>query len=276
MPFVAVLLAVLLATPALAAGPEDEVAPLQETTGAGLFTVGNTLFAVLHELAHGLIAELDLPILGNEETAADSIAALLMIPSEPNPFRRRLILAATRGWATSADIADDADAQKSGASEFWDIHVRDIDRYRATLCLLVGSDTRAGRALAARIGMNESDVDLCRTAYANADEAFERLTAPFRRRKGAGGGRIEVVYDDDPAFQAERGLMRRAGSVRRAIADLTARIALPNDLTVHFTACDGGINAWWDPDTRTVEVCYELVAYYEDLAPFDETAGGEE
>src|SRR5437868_6462646 len=35
------------------------------------FVVGNTLFVLLHELGHVLITELNLPVLGRQEDAAD-------------------------------------------------------------------------------------------------------------------------------------------------------------------------------------------------------------
>ena len=38
------------------------------------FVTGNTLFVVAHELGHGLINEMHMPVLGREEDAADSFA----------------------------------------------------------------------------------------------------------------------------------------------------------------------------------------------------------
>src|SRR6516225_7759504 len=40
------------------------------------FVVGNTLFVLLHEMGHVLMAEMKLPVLGREEDAADTFAAL--------------------------------------------------------------------------------------------------------------------------------------------------------------------------------------------------------
>src|SRR4051794_34922630 len=38
------------------------------------FVVGNTLFVMAHEMGHGLINEMSMPVLGREEDAADSFA----------------------------------------------------------------------------------------------------------------------------------------------------------------------------------------------------------
>src|SRR6188474_353814 len=48
------------------------------------FVVGNTLFVMAHEMGHGLINEMNIPVLGREEDAADSfaiVAALKMGPT---------------------------------------------------------------------------------------------------------------------------------------------------------------------------------------------------
>src|SRR5437763_1184425 len=41
------------------------------------FVVGNTLFALVHEFGHTAISEMGLPVLGREEDAADSFAAVI-------------------------------------------------------------------------------------------------------------------------------------------------------------------------------------------------------
>ena len=43
------------------------------------FVIGNTLFALLHEMGHVIIDDMKLPILGREEDAADTYAAIRML-----------------------------------------------------------------------------------------------------------------------------------------------------------------------------------------------------
>src|SRR3982751_4078057 len=40
------------------------------------FVTGNTMFVMAHELGHGLINEMSMPVLGREEDAADSFAVV--------------------------------------------------------------------------------------------------------------------------------------------------------------------------------------------------------
>jgi Putative metallopeptidase len=46
----------------------------EERENAVQFVAGNMLFVLLHELAHAAIADLELPVLGREEDAADEFA----------------------------------------------------------------------------------------------------------------------------------------------------------------------------------------------------------
>jgi len=43
------------------------------------FVFANTVFVLFHELGHGLIHEFDLPVLGEEEDAADTIASIFLL-----------------------------------------------------------------------------------------------------------------------------------------------------------------------------------------------------
>ncbi len=43
------------------------------------FVIGNIVFVMLHELSHLVIEDFDIPVLGNGEDAADSLAAVTLI-----------------------------------------------------------------------------------------------------------------------------------------------------------------------------------------------------
>src|SRR5262249_41191311 len=51
----------------------------QDRENAVAFVVGNMLFVLLHELAHAVIADLEIPVLGWVEDAADQFAILRML-----------------------------------------------------------------------------------------------------------------------------------------------------------------------------------------------------
>jgi Putative metallopeptidase len=61
------------------------------------FVAGNTLVLLSHELGHVLIAELHLPLLGREEDAADTYAALRLLAIGTS-FSQHELAQATQGW----------------------------------------------------------------------------------------------------------------------------------------------------------------------------------
>ena len=79
------------------------------------FVVGNTLFVLLHEMGHVLIAEMKLPVLGREEDAADTFAALAMLKIGTN-FSQRVLAAAAKGWF----LSDRRDQQTGAKPLFYD------------------------------------------------------------------------------------------------------------------------------------------------------------
>lgn len=71
----------------------------------------------------------------------------------------------------------------------------------------------------------------------------------------------QALYDK---LRAERPLERIASRVR---------VRLPRPLTIQAKGCDGEINAWYDPDTSTITICYEYVAYIQELSQTISPAG---
>jgi hypothetical protein len=61
------------------------------------FVVGNTLVLLLHEMGHVHISEMHLPVLGREEDAADTFAALRLLQIGTD-FSQRSLADAAKGW----------------------------------------------------------------------------------------------------------------------------------------------------------------------------------
>lgn len=94
--------------------------------------VAATAFFFLHEVGHALIGELDLPALGNEESAADTYAMYLLLQTG----HEREALAAADTFAFMA-----ADHQAAGLSvPAWDVHGLNEQRFFQAACLIYGSD----------------------------------------------------------------------------------------------------------------------------------------
>jgi hypothetical protein len=64
------------------------------------FVAGNTLFVVLHELAHAATSQMKIPIVGRREDAADGFAITRLIKLD-NAFTDGVLNAAAKGWFMS-------------------------------------------------------------------------------------------------------------------------------------------------------------------------------
>lgn len=89
-------------------------------------------FLLEHEFGHALIANYNLPVLGNEEDAADQIASILLLNSSAGPH-----LAAQ----AAQFFADFSGRQNPPAiADYADVHALDLQRADDILCLTAGSN----------------------------------------------------------------------------------------------------------------------------------------
>lgn len=101
---------------------------------------GTTLFVLLHELGHGLIALYDLPITGREEDSADQFAALTLIGAdeEGDAFEDRPSRIALLGAYFFKELA--SAPENLNRAIFANEHSLGQQRYFDVMCLVLGSD----------------------------------------------------------------------------------------------------------------------------------------
>lgn len=95
------------------------------------------VFILLHELGHAMIHELDLPVVGREENAADEFATLFSSAALGDGGRQSALVAAQ--WFRLMGGAQ----IKLDEMPFWDEHSLDSQRFFSILCLLYGADPQA-------------------------------------------------------------------------------------------------------------------------------------
>ncbi len=132
---------------------------------------GPTVFVLLHETGHAVFDLLKVPILGREEDAADSFAALTLLRLGKGVALRML-----RGAAWS--YAHEAHARKMDESDFADVHGLDSQRYYNILCLAYGSDSEyfAGAVKDGKLPPERAEG--CADEYHQALFAMQKLVAP--------------------------------------------------------------------------------------------------
>lgn len=80
--------------------------------------------------------------------------------------------------------------------------------------------------------------------------------------------RVVVIYVQ-PSNPAPREIYRilRQQRVLERLGEVVRLVQLPRRLTLRLKSCGGEPNAWYDPDSHSVTMCYEMAQGVLDLAP---------
>jgi hypothetical protein len=226
------------------------------------FAVGNVEFLLVHEIAHFLIDEKNVPIIGPEENAADYIATLALLreaPLDPTQENRalRFLVAAADAFALSWQTGMTAGAE----APYWESHGLGIQRYYQVACLLYGSDPVAFAAVPQIAGLPDERARSCAGEYAQAAEGIEWLLTTFGRREGdAPSAPMSIVYQQPPTLVSARvrDELARIELLERIGERLRERFTLEQPLTMAMRRC-GRAEAAWLPGPRTLVICYELL-----------------
>ena len=131
-------------------------------------------FTLLHELGHGLIDVLDLPVTGREEDAADQLAVLLAAPDPgrgiwPAQYAALKYQKLSRSHAVSQRL-------------YADEHGLDAQRYYNVVCWLYGSDPARYGAYVTRGILPEARARRCAREREQINRSWNTLLARHQRR----------------------------------------------------------------------------------------------
>jgi hypothetical protein len=224
--------------------------------------LGNIEYLLVHEIAHFLISEKGIPIIGPVENAADYIATLALIREEPLDLTQQdravtFLLAAAdafaESWRTGTALGADV--------PYWGAHALSIQRHYQIACLLYGSGPEAFASVAAAAGLPEARAEDCIAEYARADRAVEWLLADYGRQPGdAPGAATEIVYEEPPTHVSAAVLreLKRIELLERVTERLHLRFTIERPFGLVMRSC-GQAEAAWLPDRRELVICYELI-----------------
>ena len=232
------------------------------------FVSANTIFVLFHELGHGLIHGFDLPVLGEEEDAADAIASIILLNLDRLTPKQtfsseQILLSASEGqklvWETGLEEAQ--------INQFyWARHSLSIRRYHRIACLIYGSDPQRFEELPQVIGMPEHRSDSCEDEFALADRSVKALGEQMRGGNPIGPlNAVDIPVrreetSDDLGRRLEEHLQER--EIMNAVFNVTATIAaLPAGMDVSIEDCEVP-GAYWDPDDDTLILCYQLLSTF--------------
>jgi len=232
----------------------------QDRESAVAFVVGNMLFVLLHELAHAAIADLEFPVLGREEDAADEFAILRML-WVGSAFTHHVLADATKGWFFSAR----RDRKEGEPLAFYDEHSLDQQRAYHIVCLMVGHDPNEMADLAKEMKLPDDRRESCKKDFARASSSWAAVLKPHRRKPDEPKVEIETIYGEGKGELAPFAQSFRTLRLLETVAGFTADdLAWPVPFTLEMQSC-GYINARWNDETRKLTLCYELAEDFAEL-----------
>lgn len=229
------------------------------------FAANNSLFVLYHEVGHLLIDQLDLPVLGREEDAADNMATWTLLSKHSSEADQALADSA-RGWLLSGVVYDSGGDESDYAAS----HSLDKQRSYQIVCLMVGSDDHAFNPIATQYALDVDRRDSCGAEYDLTKRSFEGLLAPRAIRNGP-PTKVTVTYHTAtgrlrPAAEA----FKASGIFDQVAEELRTKYSLREPVKFNAKRC-GEANAFYDPDTTEIIFCYELMQDYLDLYLSDYT-----
>ena len=215
--------------------PEDE--------GAAEFVTSNVIATFYHELGHALIDVLQLPVLGREEDAADTLSALLIHQGWEEEAAATLTYdTANAYWAYS----EEAKAEGYDMA-FWDEHSLDMQRYYNLICLYYGAEPDLRADDAKELGLPDDRAERCPDEYQLAADSWGGLLEGLEPgTDGSFGLKIDGDRDSDPILEI----------MAQEVDVLNESYALPEEVTVLVAPC-GEPNAFYSPSERTITFCTE-------------------
>ena len=236
------------------------------------FVVANTLWTLLHETAHVLISELNIPVFGHEEDAADQIATIALLHGAtdlgvPESIPAvDAVIASAQAWRIEWELEQRDHVQAA----YWDNHALDIQRFYNMMCLLYGSDPDKYEEVEKQLGLPYQRAFSCADyEHEQARRAVNRVIEVYGRLYDSDNnpGKVRVIYEKPLSEEHRRigAIVEKAGVAKLVAGHLESLVALPNDISIVFMACLGNETAFWQRDSKEIVMCYDLLERFEYL-----------
>jgi len=221
------------------------------------FVVGNAVFVLAHEMGHGLINEMNMPVLGREEDAADSFAIVTALKMG-TAFSERALLEAGKGLFLSGQ----RDKKEGNVLAFYDEHGLDLQRAYNVVCFMVGANPDKYKQLAADTKLPQQRQESCVYEWKNTSWSWDEMLQKHLRSASQPKIAVKVEYEESKNFTIQAELMRHMGLLEAFATHAADRYAWPNPFTIEARSC-GRANARWRQ--RVLTFCYEIANEFIEL-----------
>jgi len=218
------------------------------------FVTGNVLFVLAHETGHALISVFDLPVLGREEDAADSLATILSLKMASS-FADRVVVNAARGWF----LSDQRDRKDGSPTPFYDEHGLDLQRAYNIVCLLVGGAPDKFTDLANEVKLPKERQKTCHFDFSNATWSWDQVLKPHLRKPDDPKTKIEVNYAEPGEFSTIAALGRKLQILESVAEWLSEDFVWKTPISLEMQQCGDEVGTRWLPPAKKIIVCYEMI-----------------
>jgi hypothetical protein len=134
--------------------------------------IGSVVSTFLHEAGHALIDQLELPMVGREEDAADQLSTVILVASGEEG--NAMAIEGAYSFIAESEAGDDEEE-----TPFWDEHSLDEQRFYNSICLIYGSDPDGWDDLVGEDDLPEERAERCPDEYALISSSWNRLLEPY-------------------------------------------------------------------------------------------------
>ncbi len=227
----------------------------QQQEDALRFMTGNVLYVLFHESGHMLISELNLPVLGKEEDAVDTLSSVLLLEADDKTLDQALI-DSVDSWMSlgeGVELTDDY---------MMDAHSLDKQRAYNIACMMVGKDQKRFKELADRINLPQERRDECEGEYQKARDSWYSVLNPYVAKDGD-KIQFQLAYykTKNPELIYYRNYLKDMGALEMIRDLFSGLVKLEPGIKLSVNVC-GQANAFWSPGDRELTYCIEDARSY--------------
>lgn len=153
----------------------DYLYPRESVNARAILKTGVLMSVLLHELGHAIIHLKNVPVLGNQEDAADAIATIIMLEfakRSPQQGKSMIVGSLAHDWGTRVDGVTKVFA---GKNLFADEHPLNEQRVFNRVCLAYGSNPALFIDSARQLKLPENRAKRCQYEYQTTKKAVDEL-----------------------------------------------------------------------------------------------------
>lgn len=222
------------------------------------FVESSLIHILFHEAGHAVIDQFGLPVIGQEEDAADAFATLEIANLFDEPAE--ILLDAAEAMIIMDEQSDD----EMEFSDFYSEHDLDIQRGLRIVCHAVGLQPELFEEARTYFEMDSERRDICEADAALASDSWSVLIEPALLAEGDVPSDVRLSPAPATLGAAERAALFDSGLMEEFRSYLAGNFRWPEPVTVRVEDC-GEANAFYDPADVSIILCAEMVRFLREI-----------